>query len=251
MSSSFAPLQAVLLAGGLGTRMLPRTERVPKFLLPVAGRPFGAWLLERLAAAGYAEALVCVGHLGGMIQDEFGDGARFGLRLGYVDEGEELRGTAGALRLALPALAPTFLVTYGDSYLPFDYAAPLRDLDAHAGPLGALGTMAVYRNADLFDASNCEVRGERVVRYHKRRAGEPRDAALDHIDYGATALRREVVEALPDGVVRGLDVLQAELAASGRLRAHVAAERFYEIGSEQGLADLEEFLAGRARNGGA
>lgn len=219
--------------------MLPRTERVPKFLLPVAGRPFGAWLLERLAGAGYAEALLCVGHLGGMIRDEFADGAAFGLRVRYVDEGEHLRGTAGALRLALPALAPTFLVTYGDSYLPFDYAAPLVDLLAHPE---ALGTMAVFHNADAFDASNCEVRAERVARYVKRKAGDERDPALDHIDYGALALRREVIEALPEGLVRGLDALQAELAAAGRMRAHVATERFYEIGSEDGLSGLESHL---------
>ncbi len=227
--------------------MRPRTERIPKFLLPVAGRPFGAWLLDRLAAHGYAEALVCIGHLGGMIRDEFGDGAAYGLRVGYVDEGDRLRGTAGALRLALPLLAPTFLVTYGDSWLPFDYSGPLRDLDAHPE---AAGTMAVYSNADAFDASNSEVRGDLVVRYHKRRAGDPRDPALDHIDYGATALRREVVEALPEGVVLGLDTLQAELAAAGRLRAIVATERFFEVGSEAGLADLEARLTdGRGRPG--
>lgn len=219
--------------------MLPRTERVPKFLLPVAGRPFGAWLLERLAGAGYTEAILCVGHLGGLITDEFGDGAALGLRLHYFDEGDHLRGTAGALRLALPALAPTFLVTYGDSYLPFDYAAPLADLRAHPE---ALGTMAVFRNADCFDASNCERRGEHVVRYVKRKAGDARDPALDHIDYGALALRREIIEALPEGVVRGLDTLQTALAQAGRMRAHVATERFYEIGSETGLSDLEAHL---------
>lgn len=239
-----ASLQAVILAGGLGTRMLPRTERVPKFLLTVAGRPFAAHLLERLAAHAYGEVIVCVAHLGAMIRDEVGDGARFGLRVRYVDEGERLRGTAGALRLALPVLAPTFLVTYGDSWLPFDYAAPLRDLDAHPE---ALGTMSVHANADAFDASNSEVRGERVVRYEKRKPGAPRDPELDHIDYGATALRREVVEALPEGAVLGLDAVQADLAARGRLRALVAAERFYEIGSERGLADLEARL-GPARD---
>ena len=216
------PLQAVVLAGGLGTRMLPRTERIPKFLLPVAGRPFGAWLLDRLAEAGYADVILCVGHLGESIRDEFGDGAALGLRVRTVDEGDHLRGTAGALRLALPLLAPTFLVTYGDSYLPFDYAAPLVDLRAHPE---ALGTMAVYPNADAFDASNSEVRGDRVLRYAKRKAGDPRDPALDHIDYGAIALRREVVAALPEDAVRGLDTIQAELAAAGRLRAQVAAER--------------------------
>ena len=60
--------QAVILAGGLGTRMLPRTERMPKILLPVAGRPFAAWLLERLAGAGFTEVLLAIGHLGGEVR---------------------------------------------------------------------------------------------------------------------------------------------------------------------------------------
>lgn len=235
----------MILAGGLGTRMWPRTERTPKFLLPVAGRPFGAWLLERIAAAGFEEALLCIGHLGGAIREVMGERAG-GLRLRYVEDGPALLGTAGALRRALPHLEPAFLVTYGDSYLPFDYLAPLRDLHAHPE---ALGTMAVYRNQDRLDASNTAVSGERVVRYEKRAVSDPVDPELDHIDYGAMALRREVIAALPEGAPHGLDAVQRDLARAGRLRAVLAVERFYEIGSESGLRDLEAAL-GRAGGGG-
>ena len=234
------PDQAVILAGGLGTRMLPRTERIPKILLPVAGRPFGAWLLERLAAAGFAEALLCIGHLGEEVQRALGDGSAFGLRIRYAADGERLLGTAGALRRALAELSPTFLVTYGDSYLPFDYRAPLRDLRAHPE---ALGTMAVFANDDRFDRSNTAVAGDRVLRYEKRPRGAPPDPELRYIDYGATALRREVVAALPEGVPHDLSAVQSDLAAAGKLRAFTADRRFFEIGSEGGLADLEAELA--------
>ncbi|MFO0591517.1 MAG: sugar phosphate nucleotidyltransferase [Polyangiaceae bacterium] len=234
-----ASMQAVILAGGLATRMLPRTERVPKFLLDVAGRPFGARLLEKIAACGFDEVVLCIGHLGGAIRDIFGDGAAIGVRLRYSDEGEARLGTAGALKLAAPLLQETFLVTYGDSYLPFDYAGPLRDLRAHAE---AMGTMAVYRNADLLDASNAVVSEGRVVRYEKRAAAAPRDPEMDHIDYGATALRREVLDPLPAGIPHDFSTIQRDLAASGRLRAHAASERFYEIGSEAGLRDLVEHV---------
>jgi N-acetyl-alpha-D-muramate 1-phosphate uridylyltransferase len=234
-----SPPQAIILAGGLGTRMRPRTERTPKFLLPVGGRPFGAWLLDRLAAAGFGDVVLCVGHLGDAVRGAMGD--RFaGLSLHYADDGPDLMGTAGALRRALPHLAPVFLMTYGDSYLPFNYLAPLRDLCMHPG---ALGTMAVYRNEGRFDASNTSVSGDLVLRYEKRRADAPPDPALDHIDYGATALRREVIEALPADTPIGFDVVQRDLASRGRLRAFAVAERFYEIGSEQGLRDLEAALA--------
>jgi N-acetyl-alpha-D-muramate 1-phosphate uridylyltransferase len=231
--------QAVILAGGLGTRMLPRTERVPKLLLPVAGRPFAAWLLERLASAGFDEALLCIAHLGNMVRDEVGDGRRFGISVRYADEGPVLLGTAGALRRALPDLAPTFLVTYGDSYLPFDYAAPLADLDAH--PM-AMGTMAVFKNDDRWDRSNTRIDGDRVVCYEKRARDAAFDPAIDHIDYGAIALRREVIASLPPGVPLGLDVVQRDLAARDLLRALPAPRRFFEIGSPEGLADLEAEL---------
>jgi MurNAc alpha-1-phosphate uridylyltransferase len=234
--------QAVVLAGGLGTRMRPRTDSVPKFLLEVAGRPFGAWLLERLAACGYADVVLAVGHLGEPIRAFAGGGERFGLRVRYVDDGPELRGTGGALRLALSlgVLAGDFLVTYGDSYLPFDYAAPLDRLRASPA-LEAV--MAVYHNRSAWDASNVELApgGERVLRYEKG----SKDPALDHIDYGATALRASALGAHPEGAHFGFDQLQARLAGEGRMGAHVAGERFYEIGSEQGLADLDAHLRGR------
>ncbi len=240
-----ASWQAIILAGGLGTRMWPRTERVPKFLLPVGGRPFGERLLERLAACGARDVVLAVGHMGDHIRAAIGDGAACGVRVRYSDEGERRLGTAGALRLALPMLAPVFLVTYGDSYLPFDYAAPLRDLEAHPG---ALGTMAVYRNADLLDASNTVVSGDLVVRYEKRAATEPRDPDMDHIDYGATALLREVIEGLPDAPL-DLSTVQRDLARAGKLRAWHAGERFFEIGSEAGLRDLEAHLGAPAEEG--
>lgn len=221
--------------------MYPRTERVPKVLLPVAGRPFAHHLVERLAASGFGEALFCVGHLGGMVRDALGDGASFGVRLTYADDGPTLLGTAGALRRAVALLPEVFLVTYGDSYLPFDYASPLDDLSAHPA---ALGTMAVYRNEGAWDASNTEVAGDRVIRYHKRRRGEELDPSLAYIDYGATALRRSVIEALPEGRAAGLDEVQRDLAEAGALRAVEAARRFYEIGSPEGLDALEAYLGG-------
>jgi MurNAc alpha-1-phosphate uridylyltransferase len=230
-------MQAVVIAGGLATRMRPHTLTVPKAMLEVAGRPFVDWLLEKLVASGYSEAVFCIAHLGEQIEAHVGDGARFGLRVRYSAEGPTLLGTGGALRMALPMLAETFLVTYGDSWLPFDYAGPLRMLAEHGD---CDGVMSVYRNAGQWDASNTEIdaAGAWVVRYEKG----GKDPALDHIDYGATALRRAIVEKEPAGVAFGLDRIQHDLAARKRLRAYVARERFFEIGSPEGLAALDERL---------
>lgn len=237
-------MQAVVLAGGLGTRMLPRTESVPKFLLEVAGRPFAAWQLEALSRAGFSEVVLAVGHLGDQVEALVGDGSSFGTRVSYAFDGPELLGTAGALRNALELLAPMFLVTYGDSFLPFDYAAPLRALELRAD---ALGCMAVFENENAIEPSNTAIADGWVVRYDKRVVPDLEDAPeaapkLDHIDYGATCLRREVIAALPAGHAVGLDVLQARLARDQKLLACRAEERFFEVGSPQGLADLERHL---------
>jgi MurNAc alpha-1-phosphate uridylyltransferase len=228
-------MQAVILAGGLAARLGELASTTPKSLLPVAGRPFLAWQLERLRASGFVDVLLCIGHLGSQIREYAGDGTAFGVQLRYADDGPVPLGTAGALRAALSELAPTFLVTYGDSYLPFDYALPLRDLEAHPD---ALATMSVFHNEGRFERSNTEIRGDLVSRYEK---GSD-DPALDHIDYGALALRRELIEALPAATPHGLDQLQTTLAREGRLRALPARERFYEIGTLYGLAELDQRL---------
>jgi NDP-sugar pyrophosphorylase family protein len=176
-----------------------------------------------------------------------GNGERFGVSVDYVEDGPTLLGTGGALRAALQRLAPTFLVTYGDSYLPFDYAEPLHILE---GRPDADGVMAVFRNEGQWDTSNTSLRwddaGEPwVARYQKTRRGDPDAALFDYIDYGAMALRREIIARIPAQTAWGLDRVQAELASRGRLRGCVAHARFFEIGSEEGLAELERHLSQR------
>lgn len=230
-------MQAVILAGGLGTRLLPLTSTLPKSLVPVAGKPFIDWQLTRLRESGFDRVLLCIGHLGELVREHVGDGRRFELAVSYAADGPTQLGTAGALRHALSQLDSTFLLTYGDSYLPFDYAAPLDDLNAHPA---AFGTMSVFPNQDRWDRSNTRVEGERVVRYDKHAA----EGECDYIDYGAMALRREAIAALSPSLVIGLDAVQSALASAGRLRAYIATERFYEIGTSSGLAELERHLRG-------
>lgn len=233
-------MQAVVLAGGLATRMRPRTLTLPKAMLDVAGRPFIDWQIEKLAACGFTDVVLCVAYLAEQIEAHVGDGARLAggrVKVRYSHEGETLLGTAGALRSALPLLEPTFLVTYGDSYLPFDYAEPLRVLDAHPD---SQGVMSIYENAGKWDESNVfpDATGAFVARYEKRRP----DLHFTHIDYGAIALRRDVIAALPLDEPHDLAAIQGALASQKLLRAVVARDRFFEIGSPEGLATLDRWL---------
>jgi NDP-sugar pyrophosphorylase family protein len=232
----------VVLAGGLGTRLGERARSHPKYLLDVAGRPFASWQLERLAAAGYEEVVLCIGHLGHEVRAVLGDGGGQHPRIRYSDEGDGHLGTGGALALAAGLLDESFLVTYGDSLLPFDYAAPLDDLRAHPE---ADATMSVLENADRWDRSNVRVEGDRVNAYDKGALG----VDYRHIDYGALGLRRAVLGALPAGP-SDLALLLGRLARGGRMRALPVGERFYEIGSPEGLEELDRLLRERGNLGG-
>lgn len=229
-------MQIVVLAGGLATRMRPETEQVPKSLLHVQGRPFIDWQLDRFAASGARSVVMCVGYLGEQIETHVKRALDRGLVVGYSYDGAELVGTGGALRRAFARLEDEFVLTYGDSYLPFDYAAPLQDLRAHPD---AVATMSVYRNRGELGQSNVALDGDWVAKYEKGVA----DPALDCIDYGAIALRRSALDGIEDGAVWGVEALFRKLARKRQLRAFLAPERFYEVGSPEGKRDLERHLA--------
>ena len=93
-------MQVVILAGGLATRLGPRTRTIPKALLPIAGRPFLAWQLEALTRSGFTDVVLCISHLGEQIRDFLGAGAAFGVTVAYSEDGPKLLGTGGALRRA-------------------------------------------------------------------------------------------------------------------------------------------------------
>ena len=130
------PSPVVVLAGGLGTRMRDAAPGLPKALVPVLGEPFAFHQLRLLASQGVREVVYVIGHLGSQIRAAVGDGDAFGLGVSYVDEGESLRGTGGALRFAHDrgTLPDVFGVLYGDSYLPIDLDADLAGVRRLAAP---------------------------------------------------------------------------------------------------------------------
>ena len=229
-------LPVAILAGGLATRLRPITRTVPKALIEVAGEPFLAHQLRLLARHGFERVVLLVGYLGEQIQSFAGDGRAFGLRVEYAFDGPQLLGTAGALRRALPLLGDAFAVVYGDSYLSCDYRAALDTFTASA----KLGLMTVYRNEGLWDTSNVEFAGGRILAYDKAN----RSPAMRHIDYGLGAFQRDAFRDVPAGEPCDLAAVYQGLLRRGELAAWESPERFYEIGSLEGIGDLEKFLKG-------
>jgi MurNAc alpha-1-phosphate uridylyltransferase len=234
-------MQSVILAGGLGTRLYPLTHEIPKALVPIRGKPFASYQLAWLARQGIEEVIYCIGHKGRQIVDFVGDGRAWGLRVRYVDEGERLRGTGGALRLALEngVLRESFFVLYGDSVRPIAYPPGF----ARHAEMAKPALMTVLRNDNRWDRSNVVYAAPLVALYDKR----PDDAtrvAMTHIDYGLLVLaRRLVADELPEGAVVDLADLLGRLSRRGDLAGYEVTERFYEVGSLEGIDDFSRYTA--------
>ncbi|MCU1293416.1 MAG: Nucleotidyl transferase [Bryobacterales bacterium] len=229
-------LQCVVLCGGLATRLRPITETIPKSLIAINSEPFLSHQLSLLRSQGVQNVVLCVGYLGEMIQEFAGDGSRFGMSLTYSFDGPSLRGTAGAIRNALPLLNESFFVLYGDSYLPCNYGSVVETFLTSGRP----AVMTIYRNQGQYDSSNVEAAAGLILRYDKR----DRTPAMQYIDYGLGVFRRSVFEQPPANPEDDLAQVYQRLLANGSLASHEVRQRFYEIGSKQGISDLEQYLSG-------
>jgi N-acetyl-alpha-D-muramate 1-phosphate uridylyltransferase len=224
-----------ILAGGLATRLRPATERVPKSLLEVAGKPFAVHQVELLRRNGLRDVVFCIGYLGEQIEQVLGDGSGFEMRVRYSYDGPKLLGTGGALRRALPLLGEAFFVMYGDSYLDCDYLA----IEQAFRESGKLGLMTVFRNRGAWDSSNVEFRSGRIIRYDKVN----RSAEMEYIDWGLGVLRAEAFSGYAADQPFDLAELYQNLLARHEFTAFEVNRRFFEIGSPEGLAETSDYLS--------
>jgi NDP-sugar pyrophosphorylase family protein len=230
-------VQAVILAGGLGTRLGEITRRIPKPMVPVAGVPYLGHQLRLLREQAITDVLLLTGYLGEQIEAYFGDGSRFGLSIRYAREAAP-QGTGGALRDALPLLNDAFLLLNGDSYLPIEYGPVWQ----HLLDSPALAVAVVYDNhADTTVPNNIALDAEGFLRrYDKDASGDP---DLRYVDAGVRALRRAAVAELPSGRPLSLEKEVYPLLLSRRqMRGFVTAQRFYDIGTPDRLRQLETHL---------
>ena len=223
-----------ILAGGLANRLRPITEKIPKALVAVAGRPFLAHQLRLLQASRIRKVVLCVSYRGEMIEEEFGNGSSLGMELSYSFDGPELLGTGGALKKALRLLGDKFLVLYGDSYLPIDYSGPARAFAAS----GKSALMTVFRNENRWEPSNVWFEEGQIKRYDKRKL----TPEMKHIDYGLGVLRSGALAPWPEGKPFDLADVYQDLIGKRELAGYEVDRRFYEIGSPRGLAELDAML---------
>src|SRR5258708_23545684 len=191
-------MQAVILAGGLGTRMRPITETIPKPMIMVAGKPFLQHQLELLLDAGIARALLLVAYLGEQIREYFGDGAKFACNVSYSFE-PSLLGTGGALKNAEAQLQNYFVLVNGDTYLAINYSelvGKFAEANCSALIVAYEKPAAVSRGipASLLP-NNLGVDAEGVGTAYRKRDPE----GLSHIDAGGIVLNKGIMAGFVPG----------------------------------------------------
>ena len=222
----------LVLAGGLGTRLRPLTDDLPKVLVPALGRPFLEHVLEDLQRQGFSDFVLSVGFLADQVEGHFGRGERLGCRIRYVREEAPL-GTGGAIRLAAPRLGRRFVVVNGDTLLEVDLAAML----AHHAASGLDLTLATVTVPDRGRYGAVHLERGRVVRFDEKRPG----AGAGPINGGVCVMERRLLDDAPPGAFS----LERELLPRkvGAIAAFEVDGFFVDMGTHEALADLDRALA--------
>lgn len=226
-------MQIVILAGGLGTRLLPLTRNIPKAMVAIDKKPFLEYQIELLKKNNIKDIVICAGYLNNKIRAYFSNGSKWGVSIRYSIERDKLLGTAGALKKAQKLLDDDFMVMYGDSYLPIDFIKVAKAYHNSQKPV----LMTVYRNKNTFDKSNVTVEGSLVARYDKHSG-----IKMEYIDYGLSILNKKIISELPSNTRISLESIFISLVTSGRIAAYRAAKPFYEIGSPSGIERFRKYV---------
>ena len=234
-------LPVVILAGGLATRLRPIIQTIPKALIEVAGKPFIEHQLEYLHKQGITTVILCIGYLGEMIQEVVGDGSRWSLQVSYSPDGPLLLGTGGALKQAVPMLGEQFFILYGDSYLPIDFPKVQNAFIES----GQLGLMTIFKNQNQWDKSNVQYDQGQLIEYNKTII----TPQMHYIDYGLGVLQARVLDGYPVSQAFDLSQVYNQLSLKKQLAGYEVFERFYEIGSHQGIADTHTYLLQQTAKG--
>lgn len=232
------PRQAVILAGGRGSRLRPITDSLPKPMIPFHGKPFLEYLVELLRSQGFERILLLLGYLPELVRSHFGDGRRWQMQIDTsVSDVEDETGRR--LKKAGSKIDPVFLLMYCDNYWPMPFEKMWREF-LEKDPAGML---TVYRNGDRYTRDNVRLAEDgKVLTYDKERAA----SGLSGVDIGFAIFKRQVLDLLPEENVSFERVVYPKLIEKGRLAAFRTGHRYYSVSTPERLILTEQFLKNRS-----
>jgi NDP-sugar pyrophosphorylase family protein len=230
-------MKALLLAGGLGTRLRPLVADRPKSMAQIGNQPFLAYQLDLLRRQGLTDIILCTGHMSHAIEECFGDGGDFGVRIAYSWEEKPL-GTAGAIKNAAPLVDSTFLVLNGDTYIQAD----LRDLANFHRDSGALATIGLSRVGDPSRSGLVQIdHTGRAVRFIEKGTVQ---GDCDTVSAGVYVFETEVLDFIPAdrNVSLELEVFPRLVEMGVLLYGYTLGGPFIDIGTPEGYQRMQELV---------
>ena len=231
--------QAVILAGGYGTRLKPFTDTNPKPMYPFEGKPFLEYLVEQIKNFGISEIIMLLGYLPDKIMDYFGDGSEWGVHIRYcITPVEYETGLRLCAAYKEDLLAPEFLLMYCDNYCPIDFRRLVREYTFNR----AMIQFTAYRNADSYTKSNLKIAVDGLVEvYDKTRRTEN----LQGVDIGYAIINRDVLQLLPQKNENFEKVVYPQLIRQKKMYATVTEHRYYSVGSWERIELTKTFFTPR------
>lgn len=226
--------QAVILAGGLGTRMRPLTLKMPKPMIPIRGKPFLEYIIELLKQNGIEEVIILTGYIHEKIEDYFGDGKRFGLKIKYsFSPAEDETGTR--IRKAMDLLDDTSLLLYADNYWPLR----LNQLFTFYKKMNTQALITVYSNMDNYTKNNTLVNDKGLVEiYDKSRQAQ----GLNGVDIGFFILNKKILSSFPQENFSFEKVIMPELISKKQLAGFLTYHKYYGLSNLERMPAIEEFF---------
>lgn len=229
--------QAVIIAGGKGTRLAPFTDNNPKPMYPVNGKPFIDRLVEQIHGFGINDIVIMLGYLPDKIKDHLGDGSRCGVNITYDITPEEYE-TADRFVHARRLLADEFLFMYCDNFCPIDYGRLCNDYFNNR----ALIQISAYANKDGYTRNNLLIGDKgQVICYDKARKREDTQG----VDIGYAIVNKSVLDNITSEGLNFEAAVYPQLIEEGKLFATVTEHRYYSVGSWERMKLTEEFFSDR------
>jgi len=227
-------MQIAILCGGLATRLGKLAKNTPKSMIDIHGKPFLEYQINSIKKHDIKNIILCVGHLSEKIEQYFGNGSKFGVKIRYSYDGDKPLGPIGALKNAEPLLNDEFFIMYGDSYLSVDFQKVYKFFTKNNKP----ACMVVYKNQDKYDKSNLIIKNKLAVGYGKK----DRNKDMIYIDYGTSILNKTTLDLVPKNKMFSTGDFFSKLIKRNEILAFEATERFYHIGNPESLEEFRRYI---------